>query len=77
MTGETVTSFRQIVEDIRPLIENTTGRPHTLSVENRLLLTYIWLKKYPDIVEISTMFDINGNSVSRERRSKVVMHNRD
>ena len=38
MTGETVASFQQIVEDIRPLLDDETERhrPHLLSVENRV-----------------------------------------
>lgn len=65
MTGETVTSFLNIVEDIRPVFEGGFGHPCLLSLENRLLLTYVWLKKYPDFVTLSTLFDINGTSVSR------------
>ena len=67
-TGETVASFQQIVDDIRPLLDDETERhrPHLLSVENRVLLFYYWIKKYPDIVEMSVLFDISKQSISRE-----------
>ena len=66
MTGETVESFQEMAEDIRPLVDDGFGRPHMLSVENRLLMTFIWLKKYPDMATLSMIFDVNGRSVARD-----------
>lgn len=68
LSGETVASFQHLVEDITPLLENRPGRyrDHLLSVENRSLLFFYWIKKYPDIVAMSAMFDISKQSVCRE-----------
>jgi hypothetical protein len=67
LTGETVTSFQHIVNDVRPLLGNDdgAGRPNLLSAENRLLMFYYWVKKYPDIVEVATLFDVGRQTVSR------------
>lgn len=63
MTGETIESFNHIVEDIRPLAE--TGHPHLISFENRVLMAFFWLKKYPDLETLSTIFDVSSRTASR------------
>ena len=68
-TGETVASFMDVVQGVRPIFDaNTasTGSKHKLGVENRLLMTYYWIKKYPDLVEMSVMFELSDKSISRD-----------
>ena len=68
-TGETVASFMDVVQGVRPIFDaNTasTGSKHKLGVENRLLMTYYWIKKYPDLVEMGVMFELSDKSISRD-----------
>ena len=73
MTGETIQSFMSIVEDLRPVIEavNMEGRPRQrtcrtlLSVENRILVVFIWLWRYQTSSELSTLFLVSPTVIER------------
>ena len=73
MTGETVQSLLSIVEDLRPSIEslNMEGLPRQrihhslLSLENRILVVFIWLWRYPSSSDLSTIFLVSPTVIER------------
>lgn len=73
MTGETIQSFMSIVEDLRPVIEsvNMEGHPRQrtrrtlLSVENRILIIFIWLWRYQTSSELSALFLVSPTVIER------------
>ena len=74
MTGESVESFRRVVQDMLPYITLFTRRrqlrvrdnPFTLDVRNRILLVFIWLRMYPEASMLSGLFMISPTTVERE-----------
>ena len=76
LTGESVESFLQIVQDVGPTIYSQTRRrnrrqidyPYILDMRNRILLVMIWLRMYPEVVVLSGMFMISPTTVQREVR---------
>lgn len=74
LTGETVETFQDIVDRMRlPIIalnrcrNGTQRRPRIqrLNISNRLLLVLIWLRRYPRLHTIGSMFKIDIASISR------------
>ena len=76
LTGESLESFRHIVEGVAPVMANYTRRrqprvrhcPFMLDVRNRLLLVLIWLRMYPEASVLSAMFMVSATTVQREIR---------
>jgi hypothetical protein len=65
ITGETIESFEDIVQRMtQPMInyqrQNTSrARIQRLTIKNRILLTLIWLRKYPRLHTLAAMFTID------------------
>jgi hypothetical protein len=76
LTGESVESFNQVVRDATPYITMYTrhrrlrvrDNPFTLDIRNRILLMFIWLRMYPEVVMLSGLFMISPTTVEREIR---------
>jgi hypothetical protein len=56
LTGETVDSLQELADALPD--DNHTGRHHTLTKRDALLLTTIWLRQYPTLIKLGTLFDI-------------------
>ena len=73
MTGETVESFTSIVRDVTPIVEalNMQGEERDrisytkLTTPNRILLVFIWLRKYQTLSELSTLFLVSPSVIQR------------
>lgn len=72
-TGETVESFMQLARDLTPNIfrlnvhgqlRQRQGR-QKINIINQLLLTLMWLRKYPHVDSLALWFDIDPMSVVR------------
>jgi hypothetical protein len=64
MTGETPDSFRELFGRVHPyMFGERRRRAFTLSAENRLVLTLIWLRQYPGYAILSVMFNISTTTV--------------
>lgn len=71
-TGETPETFLVIVHRITPNLLRITrqGNPiqrlrrYKLNVVNRVLLIFIWLRKYPHIDTLALLFDVSPQTVS-------------
>ena len=76
MTGESVESFQQVVQDIMPYVALFTRRrqlrvrdnPFLLDVRNRVLLVLIWLRMYPEVAMLSGLFMVSPTTIEREIR---------
>lgn len=72
-TGETSESFLNLVNDLTPALArlNVHGQPRQrqrrqkLNLTNQILLTLIWLRKYPHIDTLALLFDIDPASTIR------------
>lgn len=71
-TGETPETFMHIVRQTAPRFFAITrggnprqrAREYKLSIVNRILLVFIWLRKYPHTDTLALMFDISPQTVS-------------
>ena len=71
-TGETLESFLQIVRQtaLRFFRITRSGNPrqrigrYKLSITNRVLLVFIWLRKYPHIDTLALIFDVSPQTIS-------------
>ena len=76
LTGESLESFRNIVDDVAPVMAYYTRArqprvrncPFRLDVRNRILLVFIWLRMYPEVSVLSAMFMVSATTVQREIR---------
>ena len=72
-TGETITSFLQLVNDMSPVLLRLTvhgqrrmrQRRSKINITNQILLVLIWLRKYPHCDNLALWFDIDPSSVVR------------
>ena len=72
-TGETSGSFLRLALDLLPSVSSLTacGQPRIIqpsqkiTLINQVLLTIIWLPKYPHVDTLSLWFDIDPSSVVR------------
>ena len=72
-TGETPGSFSRLALDLLPALSSLTacGQPRIsqrrqkITLINQVLLTIIWLRKYPHVDTLSLWFDIDPSSVVR------------
>ena len=70
-TGETPGSFSRLALDLLPALSSLTarGQPRIsqrrqkITLINQVLLTIIWLRKYPHVDALSLWFDIDPSSV--------------
>ena len=71
MTGETLDSFQDIVRQMRlPIIHFQRRnarrlRIQSLNITNRILLTFIWLRRYPRLQTLAAMFRVDISYISR------------
>jgi len=65
-TGETPETMLQIVDDVRPALFRETGRQHTMSPRNRLLLFLLWIRSYPTYSMLALIFDISIGTIGNE-----------
>jgi len=71
-TGETPETFLDTVYQIAPNLLLVTRRgnarrqlgQYKLNVVNRILLVYIWLRKYPHLDTLAILFDVSPQTVS-------------
>lgn len=71
-TGETPETFLQVVAEVAPALNMITRQGNLrrrvgrfkLDIVNRILLLYIWLRKYPHLDSLSLMFDVSPQTVS-------------
>ena len=76
LTGESVESFRRIVQDVGPVMSMYTRQRQPrvrnstfkLNEMNRILLLIIWLKMYPEISMLSALFMVSPTTIEREIR---------
>ena len=70
--AETLQSFLEVVAEVSPALNmiikqgnlcRRVGR-FKLDIVNRILLLYIWLRKYPNLHTLSLMFDVSPQTVS-------------
>ncbi|CAG2248292.1 unnamed protein product [Mytilus edulis] len=66
VTGETPETLLQIVADVNVLFRQRTGRNHTLSPRNRILLFMLWLRSYPSYHMLSVIFDVSVSTIKDE-----------
>ena len=72
-TGETPSSFLRLALDLLPALSSLTacGQPRIsrrrqkITLINQVLLTIIWLRKYPHVDTLSLWFDNDPSSVVR------------
>ena len=65
--GETLKTFLEVVAEVSPALNMITKQGNLrrrvgrfkLDIVNRILLLYIWLRKYPDLDTLSLMFDVS------------------
>ena len=70
MTGETPHSLTRILNDL--LAHMQTRSPHhrrrsrgfILNAKNRLLMVFVWLREYPTLDVLATMFNVSTQTVS-------------
>jgi hypothetical protein len=73
LTGESVMSFSQIVEDIGPVMSMYTRRRQPrirnsafkLDIYNRVLMVVIWLRMYPQMSMLSALFMVSHTTIER------------
>ena len=70
LTGETTESLEQIVTQISPYVKSSRKpskfnqtRKTKLSIRNRVLMAFIWLRRYPTLNELSNMFGVDAKLV--------------
>jgi hypothetical protein len=64
MTGESMESFSQVVQDILPYVALFTRRRQLrvhdnhflVDVRNKVLMVFIWLRMYPEAAMLSGLF---------------------
>ena len=71
MTGETPESFGRIVDDLLHAIQSRVQNPRKyrrfrLNARNRMLMTLVWLRQYPIVDVLDTMFNISRAVVSKD-----------
>lgn len=64
LTGETTNSFRDLLIRISPRTRRFRYGQKYMSLENRLLMTLIWLRQYPTHTQLSLNFGVSVSSVS-------------
>ena len=76
LTGETPESLSQVIRRVGPDIEARVRdtlnprrrvrrtRPYALSLHDRVLLCFVWLRNYPTFTSLSQQFNISVSNVS-------------
>lgn len=63
-TGETVESFTDLLDIIRPMLPDQ--RQHVLSPADRLLMVLIWMRQYPTIHSLGNLFAVTNSTVHED-----------
>ena len=63
LSGETLVSFRDLMVQITPLVQNFRYGDSRLTLNNRLLLTLIWLRQYPTYSLLSLAFGVSVSTI--------------
>ncbi|VDI45215.1 Hypothetical predicted protein [Mytilus galloprovincialis] len=65
LSGETVESFQELVTLVSRRLQNYNVGESWMTIENRILLTLIWLRQYPTYTLLSLTFGISVSAVGR------------
>ena len=74
LTGESIVSFRRIVEDVGPVMSVYTRqrqlriRNSTFKLDacNRILMVFIWLRMYPEMAVLSALFMVSPTTIEEK-----------
>lgn len=71
ITGETPESLGRIADDLFPILLSRRRNPRRyrrfrLTVRNRLMMTLMWLRQYPRLDLLATLFNVSKSIISKD-----------